>query len=73
MRFLFRPNLYLVFAYVLIATKHGRISLKVRSPHINVCRYSHMCKSENPDFHQYSQIFGDASQKYEDMQRFAEL
>ena len=75
MRFLFRQNLYLVFAYVLNATKHGWISVKVRSPHINVdnCRYSHICKSENPDFHQYSQIFGDASQKYEDMQRFAEL
>ena len=40
---------------------------------VDNCRYLHIRKSENPDFHQYPQIFGDISLKYEDRQRFVEL
>ena len=58
-----------------VCGKKGRIPVKVRSQHINVdnCRYLHIRKSENPDFHLCSQIFGEVSQKYEDMQRVAEI
>ena len=31
------------------------------------CGYSHIRKSENTDFYQYPQMFGDISQKFEDM------
>ena len=43
--------------------KHGRIPVKVRSQHINAdkYRYSHIHKSENTDFYQYPQMFGDVS------------
>ena len=53
----------------LLRTKHGQIPVKVCSQHINGdnCRYSHIHKSENPDFYQYPQIFGDVSQKFEDI------
>ena len=36
-----------------VCGKKGRIPVKVRSQHINVdnCRYLHIRKSENPDFH----------------------
>ena len=49
--------------------KHRRILVKVRSQHINAdnCGYSHIHKSENTDFYQYLQMFGDVSQKFEDI------
>ena len=49
--------------------KHGRIPVKVRSQHINAdnCGHSNIRKSENTDFYQYPQLFGDVSQKLEDM------
>ena len=59
-----------------LPAKHGQIPVKLCSRHINAdnCWYSHkVCKSEKPDFYPYPQMFGDVSQKFEDMQSFAEF
>ena len=43
--------------------------VKVPSQHTNADNYGylHFRKSENTDFYQYSQMFGDVSKKFEDM------